>query len=194
MKKILIFAIIAAFVIAGALYYRTAGERVLMNLAPVPGTGSTTSTSETVVSTGGVSSTSSTMPNVGIQVSGEGGGVVITDVTGQNETMVTGNLSVVDNVVGTGAEAKNGSKVSVQYTGKLENGTVFDSSVKRGPFTFTLGAGEVIEGWDKGVLGMKVGGKRKLIIPPAFAYGDRAVGTIPANSTLIFDIELLSVE
>jgi len=96
---------------------------------------------------------------------------------------------------GTGAEVKNGDTVSVHYVGTLENGTKFDSSIDRGePFSFTLGAGEVIKGWDLGVLGMKVGEKRKLTIPPDLAYGPGGVpGAIPPNSTLIFEVELLGI-
>jgi len=97
---------------------------------------------------------------------------------------------------GNGAAAENYSIVSVNYTGTLENGTVFDSSLNPGrePFRFTLGAKQVIEGWDQGVLGMKVGEKRKLTIPPDIGYGDRDMGVIPPNSTLIFEVELLEVE
>lgn len=98
-------------------------------------------------------------------------------------------------VEGTGATAMRHSKVSVHYTGWLSNGTKFDSSVDRGkPFEFTLGAGKVIRGWDQGVEGMKVGGKRELIIPPEMAYGKRgAGGVIPPNATLKFEIALLGV-
>ncbi len=103
-------------------------------------------------------------------------------------------LVAQDEVVGTGAEAKAGSLVSVQYTGKLENGTVFDTSVGRDPIQFPLGQGYVIPGWEQGILGMKVGGKRLLIIPPDLAYGDKANGPIPANSTLIFEVELVGVK
>lgn len=96
---------------------------------------------------------------------------------------------------GEGQEAASGDYVTVHYTGVLENGTKFDSSLDRNiPFKFRLGVGEVIDGWDMGVVGMKVGGKRKLTIPPQLAYGERAVGDIPANSTLIFDVELLEIE
>ncbi len=107
-------------------------------------------------------------------------------------TTLTGS----DTVVGTGAEAVAGKTVTVNYVGMLPNGTVFDASANHGqPFSFTLGGGQVIKGWDLGVAGMKVGGKRRLIIPSDLAYGNQAVGgVIPANATLIFDIELLDVK
>lgn len=104
-------------------------------------------------------------------------------------------LSITDVKVGTGAEAVAGKTVTVNYVGTLTDGTKFDSSIDRGqPFSFTLGAGQVIKGWDEGVAGMKVGGERKLVIPPSLGYGDTAQGTIPANSTLDFDITLLDVK
>lgn len=104
-------------------------------------------------------------------------------------------LMISDLVVGTGAEATPGSTVTVNYTGALPDGTVFDSSIGRGPFTFGLGAGQVIRGWDEGVAGMKVGGKRRLVIPADKAYGNQAVGgVIPANATLLFEVELVSVQ
>ncbi|MEP0827877.1 MAG: FKBP-type peptidyl-prolyl cis-trans isomerase [bacterium] len=106
-------------------------------------------------------------------------------------------LKYVDLKVGTGASPKKGDKVSVHYTGWLLDGKKFDSSVDRGqPFEFNIGTGQVIKGWDEGVMSMKVGGKRKLIIPPDLAYGQRAVGggLIPANSTLIFEVELLGIK
>ena len=98
--------------------------------------------------------------------------------------------------VGNGAEARTGARVRVHYTGRLVDGKQFDSSVDRGePFGFRLGAGEVIKGWDQGVAGMKVGGKRKLTIPPELAYGDRGFpGAIPPRATLIFDVELVAVD
>jgi FKBP-type peptidyl-prolyl cis-trans isomerase len=104
-------------------------------------------------------------------------------------------LNVEEISVGSGAEAVAGKQVSVHYTGWLTNGTKFDSSVDRGrPFQFQLGAGNVIQGWDQGVAGMKVGGKRKLTIPPALGYGARgAGGVIPPNATLVFEVELLGV-
>jgi len=105
-------------------------------------------------------------------------------------------LEMQDTVVGTGATAVAGKQVTVNYVGELTDGTVFDSSLNPGrtPFTFTLGAGQVIQGWDMGVAGMKVGGKRILVIPASLGYGAQAVGPIPANSTLIFQVELLSVK
>jgi peptidylprolyl isomerase len=105
-----------------------------------------------------------------------------------------GGIAVSDYVIGTGADALKGGEVEVHYTGYLTDGTVFDSSVPRKrPFTFELGAGRVIKGWDEGVVGMKVGGKRKLVIPAKLGYADRRAGKIPPNSTLIFTIELLNV-
>ena len=104
-------------------------------------------------------------------------------------------LIIEDLTVGDGATAAAGQSVSVHYTGWLTNGQKFDSSVDRGqPFSFPLGAGRVIKGWDEGVQGMKVGGKRKLTIPSELGYGSRgAGGAIPPNATLIFDVELLGV-
>ena len=106
-------------------------------------------------------------------------------------------LVIEDLVVGDGAEAKDYNKVVVNYTGKLEDGSVFDSSLNpgRSPFTFTLGAGSVIKGWDQGLKDMKVGGKRKLTIPSDLAYGANGAGSaVPPNATLIFEVELLEVE
>jgi len=109
-------------------------------------------------------------------------------------------LKYTDDKIGDGAAAASGEKVTVHYTGWLDNvgakGKKFDSSVDRGePFSFTLGAQQVIAGWDEGVAGMKVGGKRTLIIPPELGYGARgAGGVIPPNATLIFDVELLKVQ
>lgn len=111
-------------------------------------------------------------------------------------TVTASGLSYTDIVKGTGAAPTSGKMVTVHYTGVLENGTKFDSSVDRGqPFSFRIGAGEVIPGWDEGVISMKVGGKRKLVIPPQLGYGaNGAGGVIPPNATLIFDVELLDVE
>jgi FKBP-type peptidyl-prolyl cis-trans isomerase len=96
--------------------------------------------------------------------------------------------------VGEGAEAVTGKQVEVHYTGWLLDGKQFDSSTGRGPFSFALGGGQVIKGWDQGVAGMKVGGKRKLTIPPELGYGMRGYpGVIPAQATLVFEVELLAV-
>jgi FKBP-type peptidyl-prolyl cis-trans isomerase len=116
-------------------------------------------------------------------------------------TELADGLKYTDTTAGTGAEAEPGHKVTVHYTGWLDQnghkGRKFDSSLDRGqPFTFTLGAQQVIRGWDEGVAGMKVGGKRTLTIPPDLGYGQRGAGggVIPPNATLIFDVELLKVD
>jgi FKBP-type peptidyl-prolyl cis-trans isomerase len=106
-------------------------------------------------------------------------------------------LIVEELIVGDGDEAQDYNKVVVNYTGTLLDGSIFDSSLKPGrtPFTFTLGAGSVIKGWDQGVKGMRVGGKRKLTIPPDLGYGDNGAGNvIPPGATLIFEVELLEIE
>jgi peptidylprolyl isomerase len=108
----------------------------------------------------------------------------------------SGKLESTDEVVGTGAEAKEGSTITVKYTGTLQDGTVFDSTEKQGgqPATFTLAKGQLIDGWVQGIPGMKVGGKRKLVIPPDLGYGASGNGSIPGNSTLTFEIELVDVK
>jgi peptidylprolyl isomerase len=104
-------------------------------------------------------------------------------------------LKYLDLVEGKGATPKSGQTVTVHYIGTLKNGTKFDSSRDRGrPFDFTLGAGQVIKGWDEGLSTMKVGGRRQLEIPPSLGYGSRGIGPIPPNSTLIFDVELLGAK
>lgn len=113
----------------------------------------------------------------------------------QQQGQTGGELEKTDITPGTGAEAVAGKRVTVHYTGTLTDGTKFDSSKDRGePFAFELGSGQVIQGWDQGVAGMKVGGKRKLVIPPALGYGEQQAGSIPPNSTLVFEVELLGVE
>ena len=110
------------------------------------------------------------------------------------EVMTVSGLKYVDMKVGDGTSPQAGQLVTVHYTGWLEDGTKFDSSVdKNRPFEFTIGAGRVIKGWDEGVLTMKVGGKRKLNIPPELGYGAQGNGPIPPNSTLIFEVELLAI-
>ena len=126
------------------------------------------------------------------------GGSIMTangEQSNAQEVTTSSGLKYVDQVIGTGDAAVAGKTASVHYTGWLENGKKFDSSVDRGqPFSFPLGAGRVIKGWDEGVQGMKVGGKRKLTIPSDLAYGSRgAGGVIPPNAPLIFDVELLAV-
>lgn len=118
-----------------------------------------------------------------------------TKVTGDGVKTASG-LQYWDIKVGTGAEAKQGSHVTVHYTGWLTSGKKFDSSVDAGkPFEFTIGRGDVIKGWEEGVAGMKVGGKRQLRIPPELGYGASGYpGVIPANATLVFDIQLLGVK
>jgi FKBP-type peptidyl-prolyl cis-trans isomerase len=113
----------------------------------------------------------------------------------KNISTITG-LEIYDETVGTGAVAVAGKTVTAHYVGTLANGTKFDSSVDRGqPFSFALGAGQVIKGWDLGIQGMKIGGKRRLVISPELGYGSQEVGgVIPANSTLVFDVELLGVK
>jgi FKBP-type peptidyl-prolyl cis-trans isomerase len=104
-------------------------------------------------------------------------------------------LKYADLKVGTGDEAKTGQTVEVHYTGTFTDGKKFDSSLDRNKtFPFTLGASEVIKGWDEGVAGMKVGGKRKLVIPPDLAYGEKGRGPIPGNATLVFEVDLISIK
>ena len=123
------------------------------------------------------------------QASGLGG-----ELNAPKERTTPSGLRITDLVIGDGAEASAGQTVSVNYRGTLANGTEFDSSYGRGPFSFPLGGGRVIQGWDEGVAGMKVGGKRKLVIPPDLAYGDRgAGGVIPPNAPHTFEVELLRI-
>lgn len=109
--------------------------------------------------------------------------------------MSTSKFKIEDIKKGNGGEVTGGEYVKIHYRGQLEDGTEFDSSYDRSkPFRVRIGVGQVIEGWDIGLLGMKVGGKRKLTIPPKLAYKDQEMGLIPPNSTLIFELELLEIE
>jgi FKBP-type peptidyl-prolyl cis-trans isomerase len=114
----------------------------------------------------------------------------------KDDKNMSGELIIEDIIVGQGAEAVKYSIITVNYTGWLEDGTKFDSSLNPGrePLRFTLGAGQMIQGFDQGIVGMKVGGKRKLTIPPNLGYGSQDKGIIPPNSTLIFELDLLIVE
>ena len=109
---------------------------------------------------------------------------------------MTTQLQITDTVVGAGAEVKKGDNIVMHYRGTLENGTEFDSSYGRGePFSCPIGVGYVIKGWDEGIIGMKIGGKRKLVIPGNLAYGERGAGRlIGPNATLVFECELLGIE
>ena len=114
---------------------------------------------------------------------------------------VTAPYSQTDLAIGTGTDALTGSTLTVDYTGWLydatkteQKGLQFDSSVGRTPFTFTLGTGQVIKGWDQGIPGMRTGGKRRLVIPPSLAYGESRSGPIPPNATLVFDVTLVSIQ
>jgi FKBP-type peptidyl-prolyl cis-trans isomerase len=117
--------------------------------------------------------------------------------TGGNQVTTASGLQIIDQVVGNGPQPKAGQTVVVNYTGYLDNGTKFDSSLDRNqPFEFVLGAGQVIRGWDEGLSTMKVGGKRRLVIPPDLAYGAQGAGggVIPPNARLTFDVELLAIK
>lgn len=121
------------------------------------------------------------------------------DINGVKDTVDNNASNTADNSIHTGEVAKTGDVVSMNYTGRLTNGTVFDSNVDPKfnhvqPFEFTLGAGQVIAGWDKGIVGMKVGEKKTLTISPEDGYGARGQGPIPPNSTLIFDVELVAIK
>lgn len=127
-----------------------------------------------------------------IETLDDAGNVILPDIS---EIEITGDLISEDIEEGEGPEAKTGDKVLVNYRGTLDDGTQFDSSYDEGrvPFEVTIGAGQVIAGWEEGLVGMKVGGKRKLIIPPGLAYGDVGQGDIPPNATITFEVELMEI-
>ena len=108
-------------------------------------------------------------------------------------TKTASGLYYQDTQAGTGVTAVSGNHLTMHYTGYLTNGSTFDTSIGKTPFGFTLGSGQVIAGWDEGVAGMKVGGTRKLVIPPSLGYGPTAVGSRPANSILVFTVQLVSI-
>ncbi|KAL4074205.1 hypothetical protein V8B97DRAFT_724746 [Scleroderma yunnanense] len=116
------------------------------------------------------------------------------DSDNKQSRVIEGGVKVRDVKIGTGKMAKKGDKVSVRYIGKLTNGTVFDKNTKGTPFTFTLGAGDVIKGWDIGIAGMQINGEREVTVPPSMGYGKRKMQDIPANSTLVFEVKLLSLK
>jgi peptidylprolyl isomerase len=181
-KNIVPFLIIVVIIVAGG-----AGIFFLSN-QKVPNTNGTNLT-PTIYPTEAPQPTTST-PAIINQQEQASSGANMGDVT----TTADG-LQIQDLTVGTGQEAKSGDTVTVNYLGTLTNGTKFDSSYDRNqPFTTQIGVGQVIKGWDEGIVGMKVGGKRKLIIPPSLGYGSQAMGSIPPNSTLIFGVELLNVK
>jgi peptidylprolyl isomerase len=149
-------------------------------------------------STNADSETSTTTANSDVVVVKDG------DVTRERTKAIieaaddNGNVTsmIIDDIkAGEGREVKSGDTVAVHYIGTLQDGTEFDNSKKRGePFTFTVGAGQVITGWEEGLVGMKVGGQRVLVIPPEKAYGEQGIGPIPGNATLVFAIELVEIK
>ncbi len=181
MKNIFVYIIIIAVIVIGAWLFmrKGSGTASLYDVSRPSGEARSegAAPTESATSTPSVSVTQTSKPT--------------------NMIKTTSGLQYQDVVVGTGAVAKAGQTVTVQYTGTLENGKKFDSSYDRSePFLFKLGVGEVIKGWDEGVAGMKVGGKRKLIIPASLGYGAQNVGNglIPPNSVLLFDVELVAVK
>jgi len=114
--------------------------------------------------------------------------------TQPNDAADLKRIKIIDEKVGTGPAVKKGDTITVNYTGTLTNGKVFDTSIGKQPFTTQIGTGQVIRGWDLGLIGMKVGGKRKLTIPADLGYGSQGQGAIPPNSTLIFEVDLLSIK
>jgi len=193
--KILLAAALAASVILAAC-----GSDNKNTSATKPAGGATQVTGGVKPSASATSGGQATAPAVqataaASQQQTDGNAPGIPELKGQIVTTASG-LRYIDEQVGTGDSPKTGQVVTVHYTGWLTNGTKFDSSRDRPqPFTFNIGQGRVIKGWDEGVATMKVGGKRTLIIPPALGYGERgAGGVIPPNATLMFDVELLAVK
>jgi len=176
---------------------KVAGEKTEISSSdnkPSPGNLSTPSSEKTIPPNVGQSTPSNSLNNT------KQPALLKPEQFGEYESYVDSDKYLrIDSKVGTGAEAITGKKVAVFYKGWLTNGQIFDESRKDEsgtlqPFIFTPGRGEVIVGWDEGILGMKVGGTRRLVLPPKAAYGEQGQGTIPPNSVLIFDIQLLEVE
>ena len=154
---------------------------------------------ETTILGGGEATQKASIPDSKIVIVGDGEDVNSERTEALLEAAdAQGNLNklVIDDIViGTGEEVKSGDTIVVHYAGTLQNGEEFDNSKKRGePFVFKVGQGMVIKGWEQGVIGMKVGGQRILVIPPELGYGERGIGPIPPNSTLVFSIELLEIK
>lgn len=125
----------------------------------------------------------------------DGSQIDVAEISQLEQVETNNNNMVIDDIkIGTGADATDGDNVAVHYVGRLQDGTEFDNSHKRGaPIEFKIGAGQVIPGWEEGITGMKVGGERVLVIPPEKAYGERGIGPIPPNSTLEFTVELVAI-
>jgi peptidylprolyl isomerase len=186
--QIIIFLIVIVVVAVAVYYFRGPKNRQLSNQPdnrPVQSQSNSSQSADLSALTAGV------MPQQENAVtSSQTENPVPTDSSATQAT----SLQITTLKEGAGAGAKAGNKLTVHYIGTLASGTKFDSSRERGePFIFTLGAGEVIRGWDQGMVGMKVGETRKLVIPPALGYGSANMGAIPPNSTLIFEVELLKI-
>ena len=177
---------------------RLLGAALALSLAGCAGQSKTTSSAPPATTQSTSSSTTSTptTPTTSSSTTTTGAASSTDAATAGKEITMPNGLKYVDMKVGDGQLAETGMTAQVHYTGWLTDGTKFDSSVDRGqPFSFKLGAGQVIRGWDEGVKGMRVGGKRKLTIPPDLGYGAAgAGGVIPPNATLVFDVELLGLQ
>ena len=193
MTKVLVIALAGALLLGSACSSDSNSKNSTPSNAATPSTGGVKPATATSGATKAGPTAAASAPAAPTEALSDGNGPGIPPLQGDIKT--DGQLRYIDQVVGTGASPTKGQHVQVQYTGWLTNGKKFDSSVDRGqPFDFVIGLGKVIPGWDQGVATMKIGGKRRLIIPSALGYGARGAGaSIPPNSTLIFDVELISV-